>query len=428
MPCATIAVMERFIIIGAQALAGEVAIQGSKNTILPLIAASLLTKEPVVLENVPDIQDAATMIAIAEKLGAAVAWERRAHRLEIRARDLAGARLDARMSRKLRGSILFSGALLGRLRHAELPYPGGDAIGARPLGTHLRAIEALGVKINEDGDTISMDGRGLRGGEATLEEPSVTATENTILAAVLAPGKTFIRLAAFEPHLQELVRFLTKMGAKIAWGDQLSLQIHGVERLRGAIHRVNPDELEVSSFAALAAATRSEITLTDIEPSYLDAVFLQLRKMGVSFLTRGRRIKVLKTRQPYRSFRVQSGLYPKLGSDHLPPFAVLATQAEGQSLIHDWLYEKRFSYIPELQKMGANCRMLDPHRVLITGPTELAGTDIAGPDIRSGMTLVIAGLVASGQTTISGVEHLDRGYERLEERLRAIGADIKRVV
>lgn len=418
----------KLIITGGRPLSGEVLVRGSKNTALPLIAACLLTAEPCRLENVPDISDVATMAAIAEGLGAEVAWDRLDHRLEIRARHLAAAAPDEALSRRLRGSILFAGALLGRMREVGLPAPGGDAIGGRPITTHLRALEGLGAEVRDEG-RIKLDGRRLAGADVTLEEPSVTATENAVLAAAMAPGRSILRLAAFEPHVQELVAFLRAMGADIRFTDFHRIEISGVERLGGAAHVLNPDELEISSFATLAAATRSAVTLAGVDPRYLDAVLLQLKTMGVNFALDPDR-RALGIRPPageYRSFRVQSGIYPKLGSDHLPPFAVLATQARGISLIHDWIYEGRLRYLAELQKMGADCRILDPHRALITGPTPLRGAEIAGLDIRAGMTMIIAALAAQGRSVIADAEHIDRGYERIEERLQALGADIQRL-
>ena len=417
----------KFIINGGKPLAGELGIQGSKNTVLPLMAACLLTAEPCTLENVPELADVSTMLDIIKALGGETAWERTQKRLVIRVSALATPALPDAEARKLRASILCAGALVGRMREAVLPYPGGDAIGSRPITTHLNALARLGVITREEG-MIRLDGRNLKGGDLILEEPSVTATENTILASVLAPGRTRIRMAAFEPHVQELVRFLASLGARIRWDENLSIDIEGVERLGGGTQRVNPDELEISGFSALAAATRSELSLSGIEPRYLDAVFLQLGKMGVTYEMIGSALSIRKPERPYRAFRIQSGLYPKLGSDHIPPFAVLATQAEGSSLVHDWMYDGRLRYLGELEKMGASATILDPHRAIIRGPTPLWGTALDGLDIRSGMTMVIAGLVAQGQTTIAGVEHLDRGYARLDERLQAIGADIKRVV
>lgn len=417
---------QKFVINGGKPLAGRVAIQGSKNTALPLIAASLLTDEPVVLENVPDIADAATMVEIARMLGAKIAWDKPKRTLTIRAGGIRSHAPDETLSRKLRGSILFSGALLARFRRAALSYPGGDAIGSRPLTTHLNALRALGVRV-EEGERIVLDGSRMAGADIILEEPSVTATENAVLAALAAPEETTIRLAAFEPHVQELVAFLASMGADARWMPGLRIAVRGGKKLRGCRHRINADEVEVSSFATLAAATRSEVALENIDPEYIDAVRLQLAKMGVLHDVDGNTLTIRKSVHAYRSFRVQSGLYPKLGSDHLPPFAVLATQAEGTSLIHDWLYENRLRYVPELQKMGADCKIADPHRVFITGPTPLAGSETVSYDIRSGITLVIAALVARGRSVIDQVEHIDRGYERIEERLRELGADIQRI-
>src|SRR3989344_89847 len=416
----------KFIINGGKPLAGELGIQGSKNTVLPLMAACLLTAEPCTLENVPELADVSTMLDIIKALVGETAWERTQKRLVIRVSALATPALPDAEARKLRASILCAGALVGRMREAVLPYPGGDAIGSRPITTHLNALARLGVITHEEG-VIRLDGRNLKGGDLILEEPSVTATENTILASVLAPGRTRIRMAAFEPHVQELVRFLASLGARIRWDENLSIDIEGVERLGGGTQKVNPDELEISGFSALAAATRSELSLSGIEPRYLDAVFLQLAKMGVTYGVTGSALSIRKPERPYRAFRIQSGLYPKLGSDPLPPFAVLATQAEGSSLVHDWMYDGRLRYLEELEKMGASATILDPHRAIIRGPTPLWGTALDGLDIRSGMTMVIAGLVAQGQTTIAGVGHLDRGYARLDERIRDQGGKIQRI-
>lgn len=418
---------DKLIIRGAKPLSGTIPIRGSKNTVLPLIAASLLTNEEVELNNVPEISDVSKMLELAGGVGAEIKWDKEARRIIIQARNLSSDTLDAGLARKLRASILFAGPLFARLRKVCLPYPGGDAIGARPLATHFQAFADLGAKV-EEGDCFRITAQAPRANRVVLEETSVTATENAIMAAVLLDGKTTIQFAAREPHVQELVKFLCSMGAEIKWLESPDLlEIKGVKKLSGTKWRINPDEIEVSGFSVLAAATRSELLLEDIESNYLDAVFLQLRKMQVPFELEGRNLKIKKPKGVLKSFRVQSGLYPKLGSDHLPPFAVLATQAEGASLIHDWLYEGRMKYVEELQKMGANAMILDPHRALILGPTPLYGREITSLDIRSGMTVLIAALVAEGESVISGVGHLDRGYERLEERSQAVGADIHRI-
>lgn len=417
---------EQFKIRGGIHLGGEVAIAGSKNCVLPAIAASLLTEEEVRLTNVPDIADVRVMADIARALGAEIAWDRARGELSLRARELSRTSLDHELSPLLRASILFSGALLGRTRNASFPYPGGDKIGARPITVHLEAFRALGIEVREE-EMIVCDGARLAGGEVVLEEPSVTATENTILAAVSAPGKTSIRLAACEPHVQELVNLLNAMGGNIRWSGPGALDIEGVEKLHGAQFRINPDDIEISSFAALAAATRSAIILRGVELKYLDAMLLQLRRMGVEYRSSAHDLSIEKPRRGYHGFRIQSGLYPKLMSDYLPPFSVLATQAEGESLIHEWMYDGRLRYIEELRKMGANASILDPHQAVIIGPTALAGTTISSLDIRSGMTLLIAALAAEGETVICDIHHIDRGYARIEERLRALGADIERI-
>lgn len=418
----------KFIIDGGHPLGGIIEIRGSKNTALPLIAACLLVDEPIRLENIPEIDDVATMISLIQKLGAETIWDTQNHVLTVNARNLSSASPDGGLSRKLRGSILLAGALLGRLQTVSIPYPGGDTIGARPLTTHFHALEALGVSVKEEDEKITFDGTNMRGGEVLFDEPSVTATENAILAAVLTRGTTLLRLPALEPHVQELISFLQKMGADIRWDGLFHVRINGVTKLHGASHTINADELEVSGLSALAAATHSDLTFRGVSPQYLDAVFLQLKKMGVNYhILDNRTIKIDKPVLHYRGFRLQSGLYPKLGSDHLPPFAVLATQSEGATLIHDWLYEGRLRYILELQKMGANGTVLDPHRALIAGPTRLHGCDIEGLDIRSGMTLIIAALTAEGRSTITNIDHIDRGYEKIDERLRAAGAEIRRV-
>jgi len=416
----------KFRIRGGIELEGSIKVAGSKNTILPCIAAAMLTKEPVFLKRVPDISDVSVMIEIARGLGAEIDWRPDREELTIVAKQIKSPVVDDGLSRKLRGSVLFSGALLGRMREATFPYPGGDAIGARPLTVHLQALRSLGVAV-KDNDHIFLDGAGLAGGRVIMEDPSVTATENTILAAVMAPGATEIRMAACEPHVQQLVFMLQQMGAEIRWDGVAVLKINGAAGLGGTTFTINPDDIEISSMAVLAAATRSEIAIEGVDFSYLDAVLLQLRNMEVEYQTAGGTLKILKPKKPYISSRIQCGLYPKLGSDHLPAFAVLATQAAGTSLIHEWMYEGRLGYIEELQKMGADASILDQHRAIIVGPTPLRGTEIASVDIRAGMAVVIAALVAEGETLVSGVRHIDRGYENLDERLRSLGAVIERV-
>lgn len=411
---------------GGVPLGGEIAVAGSKNAALPFIAAALLTEDEVVFLRVPEISDVGAMLELLQLLGAEVLWDKKEKRVSIKAGTPKTHILQGEISRKLRGSFLFSGALLSRLKMAELPYPGGDAIGARPLSTHLAALKKLGVEITENG-SIVLDGRGMKAARLILEEPSVTATENTILAAVLLPGITEIHIAAQEPHVQELVLLLNSMGARIRWKAIGVLEIEGVTRLHGVEYFMNPDEIEVSSFAALAAATHSELLLRGIKREYLDATLLQLEKMGVEYRILEGDLVIEKPKHPYKGFRLQSGLYPKLLSDQIPPFSVLATQAAGETLIHEWMYEGRLRYLDEMVKMGASATILDPHRALVVGPTALSGREVSSLDVRSGMALIIAALVAQGTTTLKDVHHIDRGYEKIDERLRGIGAKIERI-
>lgn len=411
---------------GGVSLGGEIQIGGSKNAALPFIAAALLTEEEVVFSRVPEIADVEAMLLLLQALGANVTWDKKEKKVSIKAGVLKTHILEGELSRKLRGSFLFSGALLSRLRKAELPYPGGDAIGARPLSTHLAALKKLGVEVTENG-SIVLEGSGMKAASFILEEPSVTATENTMLAAVLIPGTTEIHLAAVEPHVQELVLLLNSMGAKVSWKAAGVLTIEGVARLHGATYAINPDEIEISSFAALAAATHSELALRGVRREYLDATLLQLEKMGVEYRILESDLLIAKPKHPYKGFRLQSGLYPKLLSDQIPPFSVLATQGAGETLIHEWMYEGRLRYLDELIKMGASATILDPHRALIVGPTALSGREVSSLDVRSGMTLIIAALVAQGTTTLKDVHHIDRGYETIDERLKNIGARIDRI-
>ena len=415
--------MSKFIINGGKTLSGEVKISGSKNAALPLIAASVLVKETK-LSNVPKINDVEMMLEIITYLGGEYKWLGE-NELLIKTENLKSKPLPE-SARKLRASVLFAGPMLARFGEAELPYPGGDVIGARPLDTHLNAFKELGVDVNEK-ENLHLKASKLKGGELVLQEPSVTATENILCLAAGMEEEVEIRLAAAEPHVQNLCNFLILAGVKISGIGTTTLKIFGrnpiFEKVESA---VISDDLEVSAFAVLAAATKSNIKLSPVQFEYLDSVLMQLERMNVNSKKEENSLIILPPTSSYKCFRIQSGLYPKLICDHLPPFAVLATQAEGASLVHEWMYEARQSYLRELMKMGANAVIMDPHRALIIGPTPLFGKEVTSFDIRSGMTMVIAALVASGQTTISGVEHIDRGYEDLEGRLRKIGADITR--
>lgn len=416
--------MSKFIIQGGKKLSGEITVSGSKNAMFPLFAAALLTKEECRFANVPAIKDREVMISLIRDLGAVVSETD--HEVTIQANDLKKTQLDQNLAGRLRGSIVLLGVLLGRLKKAGMVFPGGDLIGKRPIDSHLAAFEALGAKVSTDGE-IALDAPKLTGAKIVMEESSVTATENTILAAVLAQGQTMIKLAAMEPHVQQLCEFLNLMGAKISGIGTTTIIIDGVSKLYGASVALIPDSNEAASLIALAAATKSDIVVKNMNPDFLEDFLLKLRKMNVQLETGPDFVHVSAPGQEYVGAKIQCGLYPKLASDDMPTMAVLATQAVGESLIYEWLYENRLGYVEQLQKMGARAEILDPHRVTITGPTALKGAKMESLDIRMGMTMVIAALVAEGESEIAGIEHIDRGYEQLEERLAKLGAEIKRV-
>lgn len=417
--------MAKFIIQGGKTLSGKIKVSGSKNAVLPLMAACLLTKDKCRLENVPEVADVAVMFDILKHVGASVN-KIEPHVYEIETTEIKETELPSSLVKKLRGSILLLAPLLVRAGKVKTTFPGGDIVGRRPIGIHFDVLEALGAEIKtEDSEMISVTGK-LRGADFYLIDPSVTATENAIMAAVLAPGVTKIKFAACEPHVQDLCRFLTKMGAKIDGIGSQTLIIEGVDELRGANHRVISDYIEVGTFAAMAAACGGEVSIEDVDERDLDPLLAILDKMNVNYEYKSN-VLTIKKSPNLKSTRIQVKPWPGIPSDIQPPLAVLATQATGVSLVHDWMYDRRLFYIDELLKMGADITLCDPHRALVYGPTKLVGTKIVSPDIRAGIALVIAALVAQGESEIDNIEIIDRGYEKIEERLRDLGADIKRV-
>lgn len=415
--------MSQFIIEGGKKLTGEITVNGSKNAALPLLAAALLTREPVTLTRIPDILDVHNLVSIIESLGAIVVRDK--NTITITAGAVDQAKLPYETVGKLRGSILLVGALLGRDRHVTIPQPGGDVIGARPIDVHLDGFEQLGATVLRDGDVLTVEGANMRAGTVVLREFSVTATENIMLAAATLPGTTVIHIAATEPHVVALAQVLNAMGARVSGAGTHTIAIEGATTLHGG-HFVNIwDMLEAGFFMLLGAATQSTLRILNVPVDDLPLFFKKLDDIGVAYRIVGTTVEV--TPAKLRSFKVQTMPQPGIATDLQAPFAVLATQATGASLIHDPMYESRFRHCDELSKMGAAITVCDPHRVIVEGPTQLRGRYIQGLDIRSGATLIMAGLVAAGQTVIDGAEIIDRGYERLDERLRAIGATIERV-
>lgn len=423
---AAAAVPTRFVIRGGRPLEGEIRVGGMKNAVTPILASTLLVREPCVIRNVPRLSDVERMLDILRSLGAEVEWTG-PHELTVDAKNADLRSLDAKAVKSMRSSILLMGPLLARFHEVELPEPGGCILGNRPIDTHLLALEALGATIDKvEAGRYRLTAAALRGATITLPEFSVTATENAMMAAVLADGRTVIKIAAMEPHVQDLAKFLVAAGARIQGIGTHTLAIDGVARLHGVTHEIIPDQIEAATFAVLGALTKGALTIVGVEPSHLDIILLLLKRAGAAIEIGGDALTV--TRAPaLKAFKLQAMPYPGFPTDAQAPFGVLATQCSGTSLIHDPLFDGRLGYIGELQKMGANATVCDPHRVLISGPTPLYGTEIRGLDLRAGATLVIAGLVAQGETVLHGAEVIDRGYEAIDRRLAEVGADITRV-
>lgn len=416
--------MSQFVIQGPSSLNGSISVLGSKNAALPLLAASLLTADQVTLRNIPNIVDVARMVELLRSIGVAV--EHTDQELLLQAKDVASKHITDEIVGTLRGSVLLLGGLLGRQRQVRFPLPGGDIIGARPLGVHFDAWRQLGATVTEEDDSVTVDGSRMRSGEVVLGEFSVTATENILLTAAALPGTTTIHIAAAEPHVVALAHMLTVMGANVEGAGTHTIRIEGSESLHGGEITNIPDMLEAGLFILMAAATKSSLTVKAVPVDHLQLFFKRLDEIGINYqIKEGSVVKVMPG--SLKAFNVQSLPYPGIATDLQAPFAVVATQANGSSLIHDPMYEDRFRHVAELAKMGANAVVCDPHRVIINGPTVLHGRRIPSLDIRSGATLIMAGMVAQGETVIEGAEVIDRGYADLSERLRVIGVDIVRV-
>lgn len=416
----------RFVIRGGRPLDGDIVVGGMKNAATPILAATLLVPEPCVIGNVPRLSDVERMLDILRSLGSSVEWTG-PNELTIDTGKADIGSLDAKAVKSMRSSILLMGPLLARFHEVTIPEPGGCIIGNRPIDDHLRVLGGLDADIrhNEDG-SLTLTTGGLKGSNGILPVFSVTATENALLAAATADGTTVIRLAAAEPHVQNLADFLNSAGARITGAGTHTLVVEGVRRLRGTKHRVIPDQIEAGTFAVLGALTKGTLNIRGVVPEHLDIILLTLDRAGVRYALKGDTL-VVGGQGRLDAFRLQALPYPGFPTDLQAPFGVLATQCSGTSLIHDPMYEGRLGYINELAKMGANATICDPHRVVITGPTPLYGKEILGLDLRAGATLVMAGLVASGETVLHNAKVIDRGYERLDERLRALGAEIERV-
>lgn len=416
--------MDKLIINGGKSLQGVVDIGGSKNAATPIIAASILTKKDCLIKNVPEIDDVRVMLEILKGMGAKIFFKD--HALKINTADVNPKKLSKEKVKLLRSSILFIGPILARFGEIKIPYPGGCNIGSRPIDTHLDAFRSFGVNIRNEGENYVLKVKKLKPARVVLKEFSVTATENILMFSSLIPGKSEIKIAAAEPHVQDLSFFLRKLGSKINGVGTHTLKIYGTKKLNSVSHTIIPDNIEAITFAIAGVITKGKLEIKNIEPNHLDLPILKLREFGAN-------IKILKKSLIAGSYlklkacKVEARTYPGIPTDLQASFGLLATQAEGTSLIHDTIFEGRLKYIDELNKMGANAVICDPHRALITGPTPLYGQEIRSYDLRSGATMILAALIASGRSEISEASQVDRGYERIDERLRAVGADIKRV-
>jgi UDP-N-acetylglucosamine 1-carboxyvinyltransferase len=426
--------MEKLVIQGGVPLSGEVTVAGNKNAALPILAACLLTEEELLLYRVPRIRDTEAQIALLERLGVEVAWVAD-NSVRLCAAGVSGAAVDEELSKQIRASFLLAGPLLARFGEARMPPPGGDFIGRRRLDAHLDAFKDLGARV--DGDRwieLSAPAGGLSPCAIFMDEPSVMGTENALMAAALTPGPTTISNAACEPHVQDLARLLCAMGAQVDGIGSNVMTVHGRDKLAGAEHTISADHIEVGSFMALAAATGGELRIGDVEPLDLLMVRRQFRRLGLQSEIDGRDMLV----PPGQALRIQSDLgdaIPKIEDGPWPAFPAdltsialaLATQADGEILIFEKMFENRLFFVDKLVAMGARITLCDPHRAIVSGPSRLHGERVESPDIRAGMAMLIAALAADGVSEIGNIRQIDRGYEQIDARLRALGAQIERV-
>jgi UDP-N-acetylglucosamine 1-carboxyvinyltransferase len=426
--------MEKFLIQGGVPLSGEITAAGNKNAALPILAACLLTEEEVVIANVPRIRDTEAQIALLANLGVTVEWTE-PNTVKLCAKNVTDTALDEYLSAAIRASFLMAGPLLARFGEVHMPPPGGDFIGRRRLDAHLEAFRELGARVGgQRWIELTAPPGGLRATGIFMDEPSVMGTENALMAAALTPGETIISNAACEPHVQDLARLLVKMGAPISGIGSNVMVVTGRDKLGGAEHSVTPDHIEIASFMALAAATGGEMRIHDVEPLDLLMIRRQFRRLGFQSVIEGRDVIV----PPAQNLRVQAdagGAIPKIEDGPWPAFPAdltsialaLATQAEGEILIFEKMFENRLFFVDKLVAMGARITLCDPHRAIVSGPAQLHGERVDSPDIRAGMAMLIAALAAEGTSQIGNIRQIDRGYEDIDSRLKALGAHIERV-
>ena len=424
--------MEKFRIEGGYPLSGTLKPSGNKNEALPVLAATLLSEEPVRLKNLPRIRDVLVMCEIIESIGGTVSWEG-PNEVEICAAGVHTGHLDAALCQRIRASILFAGPLLSRVGDVRLPPPGGDVIGRRRLDTHFHALKGLGARISIR-DHYELSSSGLQGADIFLDEASVTATENALMAAVLAKGTTVFRNVACEPHVCGLARMLTSMGAQIEGIGSNVLTVTGVDRLSGTTHEIGSDYLEIGSFMGLAAVTGGALTIERIRAEELRMIRLTFERLGIYTQVQDGKLflpanQPLTIRPDYHNHvpKIDNAPWPAFPTDLMSIAITVATQCKGTVLFFEKMFEGRMFFVDHLQSMGAQIILCDPHRVVVVGPQQLRGARVQSPDVRAGMALLIAGLCAQGTTEIYNIHQIDRGYERVDEKLRSLGAHIERL-
>lgn len=423
--------MEKFLIEGGHRLEGRVRPSGSKNEVLPVLAATLVSDQTITLENVPRIADVLVMIEILQALGARAEWVG-ANTLEVNAGGVTTTVMPADLCRRLRASILLAGPMLGRFGAVQLPPPGGDVIGRRRLDTHFLGFQALGARVEMNGD-FTIRAEKLTGADFFLDEPSVTGSENIIMAAVLAEGRTVLSNVACEPHVQGLCHMLNGLGANISGIGTNCLTIEGVSSLSGGTHRIGTDYLEVGSFMGLAAMTGSPLTIEAVQPKDMRMINLVFRKLGVDFEMGADTITVPGGQRPKIQMdmgnqvpKIDDAPWPAFPTDMMSVAITTATQCEGMVMFFEKMFDGRMFFTDSLVGMGARIILCDPHRVVVSGRSALVGSTVSSPDVRAGMAMLLAALTAKGTSTIYNIRHIDRGYERIEEKLQALGARIER--
>jgi UDP-N-acetylglucosamine 1-carboxyvinyltransferase len=427
--------LEKFVIEGGVPLSGTFTPAGNKNSALPILAATILTEDPVVLRNVPRIADVEAMVQLLEMLGASVEWVTDSE-LEIDASGVDSTYVDPTMAERIRASFLLAGPLLARFGSAHMPPPGGDVIGRRRLDPHLDAFRALGAEVDDRWNEVDLTAPalGLRPCDFLMDEASVMATETALMAAALTRGTTVIRNAASEPHVQDLARMIAAMGAPIDGIGSNVMTVHGQATLRGCTHEIAPDHIEIGSFMALAGVTGGELRIKDTRPADLRMIRLVFERLGLrseeqdrDLIVPGNQDLVIRNDRGDHMPTVQDGIWPAFPADLTSIAVALATQCRGSVIIHEWMFENRLFFTDKLVSMGAEIIICDPHRVIVNGARGLRGGRVESPDIRAGMAMLVAALCAEGRTEIGNVRQIDRGYERIDERLRGLGAHITRL-